>query len=432
MEFNHTMNESSIENCELRTEITELQWLLYYVYVWWVEGFGSVFTGVIGIFFNIITIGVLLGSELSASFFNWLLVSLSVFDAMFLLGGILEAFRSHIGSSSFHNLVFVEFLYPFRGAVMCCSIYITVALALERYNALLHPVMNNVVGTKPTSKRRQMLINNFHLHRSRLLKYIGPILVLSIAFYIPKRLELEIRSENKTCTNSSNVEDCGIEYTIELTDLRTNNHYNLWYLNVATLLITAVIPLVMLTYLNVNVYLKLKEYVARQPLTKSAATSTLQDTHVQKAAKKREKDMVQKTRILFSIVFLFVLFHVLRVILNIEEFVTLDNQRIAKEMGCEWLQYWTIIAAPLSHLLLQINSSINFFIYCFFNKSFRNELVSWTSVLINFCRTKREFRESMSTENNLCTIPLTLDHKINNNVEECHNHENEGQKNNMA
>ena len=142
--------------------------------------------------------------------------------------------------------------------------------------------------------------------------------------------------------------------------------------------------------------------------------------------------MVQKTRILFSIVFLFVLFHVLRVILNIEEFVTLDNQRIAKEMGCEWLQYWTIIAAPLSHLLLQINSSINFFIYCFFNKSFRDELVSWTSVILNVCRTKGELREGLSTENNLCTIPLTLDHQINNNVEECQNHENEGQKNSMA
>ena len=114
METNYTANDTSSVNCDSHTDITEYQWLFYYEYVWWVEGFGSVLIGVIGIFFNIITACVLLGSELSASFFNWVLVCLSVFDALFLLNGILEAFRSHFGSSNLHNLVFVEFLYPYR------------------------------------------------------------------------------------------------------------------------------------------------------------------------------------------------------------------------------------------------------------------------------------------------------------------------------
>ena len=426
MESNFTINETRPISCDAHTDMSEYKWLFYYVYVWWVEGIGSVFSGVIGILFNIITICVLLGTELSASFFNWLLVCLSLFDAMFLLSGILEAFRSHIGSTNFHNLVFVEFLYPFRGAVMCCSIYTTVMLALERYNALVNPVSHQGAGSKPVSRKKQMLLHHFHQHWCRLLKYIGPIVVLSIAFYIPKRLELKLRKENKTCTD---VSDCGMEYLIELTELRSNNHYNLWYLNVATLLITAAIPLVMLTYLNVNVYLKFKEYIARQPLAKSAAAATLTDTHLQRVVKKREKDMVQKTRILFSIVILFILFHVLRVILNIEEFITLENQRIAKEMGCEWLQYWTIIAAPISHLLLQINSSINFFIYCFFNNSFRDELVSWTSAVLNICRIKRRPTESHSIDTKLCTTPLSLDHQTNNNVEGCHLQENGEQMN---
>ena len=50
--------------------------------------------------------------------------------------------------------------------------------------------------------------------------------------------------------------------------------------------------------------------------------------------------------------------------------------RHAKEIGCEWLQFWTLIAVPISNSLLQINSSINFFIYCVFNKSFRDTLKS--------------------------------------------------------
>ena len=92
--------------------------------------------------------------------------------------------------------------------------------------------------------------------------------------------------------------------------------------------------------------------------------------------KKREKDMIQQTMILFAIVILFGLFNFLRIFLNINEFLSHDNDKMAIKLGCEWLQYWTIIAAPVSHLLLQINSSINFFIYCLFNKGFRDELLS--------------------------------------------------------
>ena len=48
-----------------------------------------------------------------------------------------------------------------------------------------------------------------------------------------------------------------------------------------------------------------------------------------------------------------------------------------------WLQYWTIIASPVSHLLLQIHSSINFVIYCYFNNSFRDKLISWFNPILD-------------------------------------------------
>ena len=142
--------------------------------------------------------------------------------------------------------------------------------------------------------------------------------------------------------------------------------------------------------------------------------------------------MVQKTRILFSIVISFGLFHVLRVILNIEEFVTLDDQRRAKDMGCEWLQYWTIIAAPISHVLLQINSSINFFIYCFFNKSFRYELISWTSLFMNAFRTKKQLTGCKSIDIKVSTRPHNTDHRTNNNLDGHHHHENVNQMNKVT
>ena len=76
-------------------------------------------------------------------------------------------------------------------------------------------------------------------------------------------------------------------------------------------------------------------------------------------------------------------------------------------MGCEWLQYWTIIASPVSSLLLQLNSSFNFIIYCFFNKSFREKLLSLiaTSTQLLGFRCCQNVDESNLT--NQSTIPTT-------------------------
>ena len=179
---------------------------------------------------------------------------------------------------------------------------------------------------------------------------------------------------------------------VGLTDLRKSSDYVLWYLNVTNLIVTTVIPLVALAYLNFNVYLKFKQYIHRQPSHRHTTRPTQnqqghptttptpnnhhhKNNNVQERFRKREKDVIQQTMILFVIVILFVLSHVLRIILNIEEMKSLREEREALDQGCEWLKFWTIIVAPISHLLLQINSSINFFIYCFYNQSFRDVLL---------------------------------------------------------
>ena len=422
MEQNQTteFNQSDPISCVLPYHISEEQWEFYHAFTWWLEGFASVLIGSMGIIFNSTTIFVLLGSELAASFFNWLLVSLAVFDIFFLLNGILEAFRNHLGlGTNLHDVIFVEFLFPFRSIVMCCSMYTTVLLALERYNALVRPISHQGPGLRAG---RLSLKTYFIWHWKRLLKYVAPIIILSTIFYIPKRLEIELVPKKVCYENGSDYDyevtdyenlsgvNCTIKYEIELTDLRSNNHYILWYQNVSNLLITAVIPLVSLIYLNLNIYLKFKDYLRRQPLAaRATANSNVALNHAQEKARKREKDMIQQTMILFAIVILFFVFHILRIILNIEEFSSHDNNIMASENDCDWLQYWTIIAAPVSHLLLQINSSINFFIYCFFNKAFRDELISRLMQLSLPARLniKRESANNAISVANLNTINAT-------------------------
>ena len=403
MENNQFSNDTN-HPCVLPQDITEHQWRIYYVTIWWLEGLGAVFLGMFGIFLNLTTIFCLVGSDLASSFFNWLLVCLSVFDSLLLGNGILEAFRNHLGSHAVHNYVFAVFLYPFRNIVMCCSIYTTVALALERYNALVKPKSHHLARLRLGKPSMQ---NYFKFHCQRLIKYIFPIVILSTVYSIPRWLELDVENhliceETEPILNYGNdlrnntTSECKNEYEINVNRLRTNNKYILWYLNIANLIITTIIPLISLIYLNAKVYERFKEFIKRQEASLTNATSQTQEK-----IKKREKDMTQQTMILFSIVILFGVFHILRIVLNVEEFLYFDERKAAKEKGCEWLQYWTIIASPISHFLLQINSSVNFVIYCYFNKSFRSETSSTFNSAIAILSAKRSNRRTFTNNNEI-------------------------------
>ena len=209
--------------------------------------------------------------------------------------------------------------------------------------------------------------------------------------------------------------DCSFQYEIILTGLRSNNHYNLWYLNILNLLITAAVPLTSLIYLNVNIYLNFNQYLQRQPIA-NAASSNLINKKAQEKVRKREKDMIQQTLILFSIVFLFFMFHILRIILNVEEFYSLHRREASKDIGCQWLQYWAILASPVSHVLLQINSSINFVIYCYFNKSFRYQLIMWlTPVYVSVWKPTPNSRDNLSLTGQEC-LAMTVSNTINTTI----------------
>ena len=84
---------------------------------------------------------------------------------------------------------------------------------------------------------------------------------------------------------------------------------------------------------------------------------------------------IKQTLVLFAIVALFVICHALRVILNVEELTNLGKsyqQRLEERCA----NFWAVLVTPISTLLLQINSSSNFFIYCFFDKIYRDLLKS--------------------------------------------------------
>ena len=79
--------------CILPACIPEDKFNFHSDYRWWMEGAGSMMICLVGLLFNLTTIIVVLGSELAANFFNWILVFLAIFDNLFLLNRISESFR---------------------------------------------------------------------------------------------------------------------------------------------------------------------------------------------------------------------------------------------------------------------------------------------------------------------------------------------------
>ena len=91
--------------------------------------------------------------------------------------------------------------------------------------------------------------------------------------------------------------------------------------------------------------------------------------------RRNQDNDVKRTFIQLSIVIIFVLCHTLRIVLNIDQFINLNKFKEIQEKGCYQAdRVWFRVVAPISQFLILINSSGNFFIYLFFDPTFRKKL----------------------------------------------------------
>ena len=358
-------NETNI-SCDY-TNISPAEDIFLKNYAALIELCGNLPIGVVGVIFNCITLVILSTPSMRNNFFNRLLICLSLFDNLYLICEISEVFR-HRFNTYYHQSFFVNVVYPVRSIFMVSSIYMTIALTLERYHAITSPVEYRVRERTSMSKR--------------LCYYVMPVSILSILYYLPKWLDLNVGEVNdcekdvrtiKTTTtddyNNSAMDvnpTCNITYPLVPTKLRVNHHYVFWYINISNLLLTAIIPVGVLTYLNCRIYSSLKQFVARQP--------SINQTQSASSARRQQTNDVKKVFILFSIVIIFVLCHSIRVILNIDEFINLTRFKEEREKGCDGVNFWAQVIVPINQLLIILNSSANFFIYVFFDKGFQQVL----------------------------------------------------------
>ena len=75
-----------------------------------------------------------------------MLIVLAFFDTFYLFGSILESFRKSFNlKTDIHIILFPYLLYPGQMVVMMCSVYMTVAIAIERFSAVRYPLVYNQV-----------------------------------------------------------------------------------------------------------------------------------------------------------------------------------------------------------------------------------------------------------------------------------------------
>jgi len=211
----------------------------------WIEGVLQTTFAIAGILANTIS-SLILASKEMRNAFNLLLICLAFLDSCYLVGAILESIRKwFLLASKVHMLLFPHLLYPGQMIVMTASVFMTVAIAMERYVAVHYPLDYNFAMNDESAQYR------------RAFKYAFPVVTLAITFNIPKFLEAGIRwcepVTNGYCHDN-------LTYSSELvpfvypTELRKRPEYTIYYNNWARIFILGVIPTALLIFFNTKIY----------------------------------------------------------------------------------------------------------------------------------------------------------------------------------
>ena len=158
----------------------------------WVGGVLNCILAVFGFLINIVSAYVLLTSPiLKNNTFNQLLSILLIIDNMCLFFIMVEVFSNKFDlrrSLELYDIFHPYFFHPFRNITLTSSIFMTVAIAHERYRAIRYPLIHR--QTRSSGRYRRMVLT----------KYTLLVLLLATLINIPKFFEAELQW---ICTNNT-------------------------------------------------------------------------------------------------------------------------------------------------------------------------------------------------------------------------------------
>jgi len=299
-------------------------------YRWWFDGLLVSVVGIIGFVGNSLALLVLSRPSLR-DVFHQLLFALACFDILYIVcGGVNYTFKAFRANSDVWTLLYPYVLYPFTHIAMGGTIFMTMAISIERYLGLCHPLLS------PHSRKAWF--------------YIIPVVIMAFLLNSPKFFEIEIHYETDKTTNETYP-------TYRPTQLRTNEHYIKGYQMWTRLFSTALIPVASLLFLNIQ--------IMNDILSSSKKTQRF-------GSDRRQRKEINLSIVLLCIVLVFFCSHAARILLDVYEFSNMDLF-----MNCKphWRPaiFWVSLQY-ISHFTMILNSSLNFFVYCLVGHTFRREL----------------------------------------------------------
>lgn len=344
--------------------------LTVYNFKYYCDGLLVSIFGCLGIIGNLIALVVLSRPRLRDCF-HQLLLTLACFDTLYIIiGGLNYTFKAFESKNDMFIVAFPHFIYPFTNITMNATIFMTMAISIERFLGICYPL-------------------HYPPHNRKSWFYILPVLLLSFILNIPKFLEGEIKWEREDSwghLNRTEKINLNIKEWIPAsrpTELRKDSNYIKFYKTYFRLFSTAVIPFLVLIVINARIIIELKQVKAKRFGSQ----------------RKLWKEM-NMFLVLLCIVVIFVCCHVPRVIIDIWEFslvesiVQCNDLFLSGEMSHPFHpSKWIECLNHVSHFTGILSSCTNFLIYSFIGHNFRKEFLQ----LLGLHRKPTEASEAMMT-----------------------------------
>ena len=369
-------------------------------FVYWFDGILLCLVSLLGTILNILTITVLWKTDKMVQLFHKLLISLFFADCVVLLTSILWNIRWSAGVKvSFLTELYPYFILPFNHISMTASIFLTMAIAYERFQTTRNLVKQNATLQPRISDMRRLSI------------CILSIISFSIIFNIPKFLELKVIyapkkiheyiSNNKeqviVTTNyvdnlqlsngmASVLENKTLIPEIYISEFLIVNQQYLIYYYWACVMILGIFPFSLLVLLVVLVYKmnKQQNYSLQDAVTSEEVSIS---NHI-----RTRNEQFQMTKIMILYVIVFLICHGLRTFVQIFlGFCELDTNCSGAE--------WHPLLLSFSNFFIILNSSMNIIIYGIACRNFRKQCKETVKDWVDALSLEDVFRNELQSRN---------------------------------
>ena len=184
------VSSSSYLNCPIFTNRTrEINDQISF----WIGGIAVCHITIAGFILNLITLYVLFADSTMKNVFNNIFMALIINDNISILFMVFETFATNLGFQTIaHEILYPNFTLPFTSISLTASIFLTIVIAHERYDATRYPISHR--QSLISAKARRILFS----------KYILCVLVSTIIINLPKFFEAELVWN---CTHFKNTTD---------------------------------------------------------------------------------------------------------------------------------------------------------------------------------------------------------------------------------